>query len=69
MTLRNATGEYPIYIEAIMAFSAGSIHVGEYERVLQDAQDVDKRVNRRSEPATAPCPYASRRRDTEGYRF
>lgn len=46
VTLRSATDGPPIYIEAIMAFSAGAIHVGEYERVLQDAQDADRRLNR-----------------------
>ncbi|OJJ47550.1 hypothetical protein ASPZODRAFT_131073 [Penicilliopsis zonata CBS 506.65] len=30
-----------IYIEAIMVFSAEAVRIGEYERILCDAQDVD----------------------------
>ncbi|PGH14034.1 hypothetical protein AJ79_03303 [Helicocarpus griseus UAMH5409] len=36
----------PLYIEAVMIFSADSVHIGEYERVLQDWEDADRRVKR-----------------------
>ncbi|KAK2763841.1 hypothetical protein FQN54_009459 [Arachnomyces sp. PD_36] len=39
----NASRE-SIYIEAVMVFPAGSFHIGEYERVLQDWIDVDRMV-------------------------
>ena len=29
------------YIEAIMVFQAGAVALGEYERIVRDAQDVD----------------------------
>ncbi|OJJ36654.1 hypothetical protein ASPWEDRAFT_50104 [Aspergillus wentii DTO 134E9] len=35
-----------LYVEAIMVFPAGAIALGEYERVLQDTQEVDRRVRR-----------------------
>ncbi|KKZ59872.1 hypothetical protein EMCG_05335 [[Emmonsia] crescens] len=35
-----------IYVEAVMIFSTGAIHLGEYERVLQDWEDADRRVKR-----------------------
>ncbi|KAL1988152.1 hypothetical protein VTN96DRAFT_682 [Rasamsonia emersonii] len=35
-----------IYVEAVMVFSAGAVNVGEYERILRDAQEVDRRVRR-----------------------
>ncbi|OXV05674.1 hypothetical protein Egran_06558, partial [Elaphomyces granulatus] len=35
-----------IYIEAVMVFSAGAIHVGDYERILRDSLEVDRRVNK-----------------------
>jgi Telomere capping, CST complex subunit len=38
--------EASIYIEAVMVFSAGAIHVGDYERILRDSLEVDRRVNR-----------------------
>ncbi|KAL1961239.1 hypothetical protein VTO42DRAFT_3185 [Malbranchea cinnamomea] len=37
-----------VYVEAIMIIPAGAIRLGEYERVLQDAQEADRRVNRPS---------------------
>jgi len=38
--------EGSIYIEAVMVFSAGAIHVGDYERILRDSLEVDRRVNK-----------------------
>lgn len=35
----------PVYIEAVMVFSAGAIALGEYERILRNAQDVERRVH------------------------
>lgn len=35
----------PVYVEAVMVFSAGAIAVGEYERILRQAQDVEQRIN------------------------
>jgi hypothetical protein len=35
-----------IYIDAVMILSAGSIRVGEYERVLTDAQEAERRIRR-----------------------
>lgn len=32
------------HFEAIMVFSAGPVALGEYERILRDAQNVDRRV-------------------------
>lgn len=29
------------YIEAVMVFQAGAVALGEYERIVRDAQDVD----------------------------
>lgn len=29
------------YVEAVMVFPAGAVALGEYERVVRDAQDVD----------------------------
>ncbi|KAL2223273.1 CST complex subunit Ten1 [Thermoascus aurantiacus ATCC 26904] len=37
-----------IYIEAVMVFSAGAVRVGEYERILRDSHEVDRRVPRPS---------------------
>lgn len=42
----NSSRASGIYIDAVMVLSAGAIHVGEYERVLRDAQEADRRVNR-----------------------
>lgn len=35
-----------VYVEAVMVFSAGAIKLGEYERILHDSLEVDKRVLR-----------------------
>ncbi|KAL1962488.1 hypothetical protein VTN77DRAFT_9609 [Rasamsonia byssochlamydoides] len=35
-----------IYVEAVMIVPAGPVNVGEYERILRDAQEVDRRVRR-----------------------
>jgi len=35
----------PVYIEAVMVFSAGAIALGEYERILRNAQDVERRLH------------------------
>ncbi|KAJ5585124.1 uncharacterized protein N7459_004924 [Penicillium hispanicum] len=35
----------PVYVEAIMAFPAGAIELGEYERILRNAQDVERRMH------------------------
>lgn len=37
----------PVYIEAVMVFSAGAIALGEYERILRNAQDVERRIHNR----------------------
>lgn len=34
-----------VYIEAVMVFSAGAIALGEYERILRNAQDVERRIH------------------------
>ncbi|KAJ5157417.1 uncharacterized protein N7482_008517 [Penicillium canariense] len=34
----------PVYIDAVMVFPAGAIAVGEYERILRNAQDVERRM-------------------------
>ncbi|CAG8226491.1 unnamed protein product [Penicillium salamii] len=38
----SSTTPRPVYIEAIMVFSAGAIAVGEYERILRNSQDVER---------------------------
>ncbi|KAJ5818691.1 hypothetical protein N7474_004282 [Penicillium riverlandense] len=40
----------PVYVEAVMVFSAGAIALGEYERILRNAEDVELRVHRPSLP-------------------
>jgi hypothetical protein len=35
-----------IYVEAVMIWIAGAIRIGEYERVLRDCKEVDRRVTR-----------------------
>ncbi|KLJ11951.1 hypothetical protein EMPG_12902 [Blastomyces silverae] len=35
-----------IYVEAVMVFSAGAVQLGEYERVLQEWEEADRRVER-----------------------
>lgn len=32
-----------IYIEALMIFAAGALHIGEYEKALRDMQEMDQR--------------------------
>lgn len=38
---RQIPGENEEYIEAVMVFPAGAVALGEYERIVRDAQDVD----------------------------
>lgn len=38
----------PVYIDAVMAFPAGAIALGEYERILRNSQDVERRLRFRS---------------------
>ena len=33
-------------VEAVMIWSAGAVRIGEYERVLRDCKEVDRRVKR-----------------------
>lgn len=40
-------GPYPkgrMYVDAIMIFSAGAVALDEYERILREAQNVDRRL-------------------------
>ncbi|RAK95107.1 nuclear telomere cap complex subunit Ten1 [Aspergillus ibericus CBS 121593] len=39
-------GSSPVYVEAVMVFPAGAVALGEYERILQDALGVERRVRR-----------------------
>lgn len=34
----------PVYVEAVMIFPAGAIELGEYERILRNANDVERRI-------------------------
>lgn len=34
----------PVYVEAIMVWAAGAIALGEYERILRNAQDIESRM-------------------------
>ncbi|KAL2014020.1 hypothetical protein VTN00DRAFT_1545 [Thermoascus crustaceus] len=43
---RKGSARSSIYVEAVMVFSAGAVRVGEYERILRDSQEVDRRVPR-----------------------
>lgn len=43
---RKGSARSSIYVEAVMVFSAGAVRVGEYERILRDSQEVDRRVRR-----------------------
>ncbi|RMJ21102.1 hypothetical protein PHISP_08030 [Aspergillus sp. HF37] len=36
----------PVYVEAVMVFAAGPVALGEYERVLREARNVDRRLGR-----------------------
>ncbi|KAE8372551.1 CST complex subunit Ten1 [Aspergillus bertholletiae] len=38
--------ESSVYVEAVMVFRAGAIAVGEYERILHNSLEVDRRVQR-----------------------
>lgn len=33
-----------VYVEAIMVFSAGAVNLGEYERIVREGLNVDRRV-------------------------
>ena len=35
-----------VYVDAVVIIPAGTIDIGSYERILRDAQEVDRRVNR-----------------------
>ncbi|PWY76282.1 hypothetical protein BO70DRAFT_318502 [Aspergillus heteromorphus CBS 117.55] len=35
-----------VYVEAVMLFAAGAVSLGEYERILQDSLEVERRVRR-----------------------
>ena len=35
-----------IYVEAVMIWAAGAVRIGEYERVVRDCKEVDRRVRR-----------------------
>lgn len=35
-----------VYVEAIMIFPAGAVALGEYERILREARNVDRRLGR-----------------------
>lgn len=45
-TSSSSSSSSAIYVEAVMIFSAGAVNIGEYERILRDAQEVDRRVRR-----------------------
>ncbi|KAJ5908948.1 hypothetical protein N7495_001630 [Penicillium taxi] len=34
----------PVYLEAVMVFPAGAIQLGEYERIIRNAQDIERRL-------------------------
>lgn len=36
----------PVYVEAVMLFPAGAVALGEYERILQEALGVERRMRR-----------------------
>ncbi|GIJ84275.1 hypothetical protein Asppvi_003115 [Aspergillus pseudoviridinutans] len=44
--LRKLRMSSPVYVEAVMVFSAGVVDLGEYERVLREALEVDRRILR-----------------------
>lgn len=33
----------PVYVDAVMLFSAGPFEIGEYERIVKDTQDIERR--------------------------
>jgi hypothetical protein len=45
-TLRKLRMSSPVYVEAVMVFSAGVVELGEYERVLREALEVERRILR-----------------------
>ncbi|KAF7133743.1 hypothetical protein CNMCM5793_005097 [Aspergillus hiratsukae] len=45
-TLRKLGMSSPVYVEAVMVFSAGVVELGEYERVLREALEVERRILR-----------------------
>jgi hypothetical protein len=44
--LRKLRMSSPVYVEAVMVFSAGVVELGEYERVLREALEVERRILR-----------------------
>ncbi|KAF7159800.1 hypothetical protein CNMCM5623_005189 [Aspergillus felis] len=44
--LRKLRMSSPVYVEAVIVFSAGVVELGEYERVLREALEVDRRILR-----------------------
>ncbi|RLL93950.1 hypothetical protein CFD26_102166 [Aspergillus turcosus] len=44
--LRKLRMSSPVYVEAVMVFSAGVVELGEYERVLREALEVERRISR-----------------------
>lgn len=45
--LVNGTGPgRSVYVEAVMLFPAGPVALGEYERILREALNVDRRLGR-----------------------
>lgn len=43
---RSMTDGETIYVEAVVVFPAGAIALGEYERILHDSMEVERRVRR-----------------------
>lgn len=37
-------GERAVYVEAIMVFSAGAVNLGEYQRIVREGLNVDRRI-------------------------
>lgn len=46
MMMINDPNFLSVYVEAVMIFPAGAVRVGEYERILQDSREIDRRVKR-----------------------
>ncbi|GFF52567.1 hypothetical protein CNMCM8927_006805 [Aspergillus lentulus] len=44
--LRKLMMSNPVYVEAVIVFSAGTVELGEYERVLREALEVERRILR-----------------------
>lgn len=34
----------PVYVEAVIVFTAGAVELGEYERILHNLLDVERRI-------------------------